>query len=1085
METEDTPQTPASPTPEMMTAMVSEEEVTELQPVSEGDEDAKSHVDTDADSDFDVEGNKKEKGGDETLTELLHLSQTELVVLSKSWDMFMVALGGERETVGDAIFGALTSRLSVLQEAFKGRPRAIVSLNLFNGFRLLCEKSPDPNDLKLQVETLAFKHLGNEITQQRVDAVTEAYLELMQQNVPELPPGSINVWQKMLTYTGSCCRYISATYTERLKIIQEDWHVIQNAQEAEHEGDESVTRSFAGMCTFSSEVIGQQIEGWMEELLTVFTVLVERIGNPSHLMEECELLAISMIRKAKDIKFDRFKPVMLAALRSLLPKSWSTTHETAWEWLWSCISQNLHESTQKVRAFKTYNAQLFSSFNEEQLDTFRTDLYTDFFAKCEQSQDVFKQSQTRLRYIADRVLHSSYDMFHKPKDEMVDELSALGLRHVGYGVPIELFAPFTDSCVQVIKGVVSKMPKSESTKKITVAAVGLHMADERDVPEHMMVEGFRWSIGLVARLLMRIITEGSTAVMQAIYQDSAKLLRHALEEAPRGTRASLQLRVRVGSQSISPLYWALRSGAHTAAQTMLEDVLTIRADRDRYYYGINDLFRFQPTIAADILQEAPKLVKPFLDGLIWRSHKTKDGLRPVVYYMEHLLQNNDDEQMISQAFVSFVQFKNPKIIVHPILIFVSDLVWAKLVRRFFLADQIFRMVNFLIFLIAGCFLNSHSVMVDPVQSKFLAAARLLVYTMGFGKLLYSHIYEMYQAHARQEWKRIGRLRVPQYLLKSTEMLSFALLLDMAFMMMAEPMIHCFGSTDAYLAFTCENYTDGLSLMYEVFLVGGIFLYVILIFGIGSSISIEISEYRVLCMSAVKQVMLCFGVVTLAIFTFGFSVTAMTREVANLSCEEWADFGTSVSTLFQLAVGMMDLGELSNLAEESPFLLVVIALFLLLVYSFFFNILVSQFCGVHSSLAEDSEGHARLSRGDVILDTLKAVQMKKWKAFVTRLALDQRTDLDEGDIGLPGGIKVFEPAGANPKTQDQIIRFGGQTDPSLPWPEKLHEENSTEKMIQKTIRGSLEKLMAGSKTSKGGTESDVQSSTHHSTTNASD
>eukprot|EP00913_Durusdinium_trenchii_P006546 g6149.t1 len=225
--------------------MVSEEEVTELQPVSEGDEDAKSHVDTDADSDFDVEGNKKEKGGDETLTELLHLSQTELVVLSKSWDMFMVALGGERETVGDAIFGALTSRLS---EAFKGRPRAIVSLNLFNGFRLLCEKSPDPNDLKLQVETLAFKHLGNEITQQRVDAVTEAYLELMQQMANDLGVGQ-------------------RPSRERAKRdhAQEDWHVIQNAQEAEHEGDESVTRSFAGMCTFSSEVIGQQIEGGSNE----------------------------------------------------------------------------------------------------------------------------------------------------------------------------------------------------------------------------------------------------------------------------------------------------------------------------------------------------------------------------------------------------------------------------------------------------------------------------------------------------------------------------------------------------------------------------------------------------------------------------------------------------------------------------------------------------------------------------------------------------------------------------------------------------------------------------------------------------
>eukprot|EP00913_Durusdinium_trenchii_P001988 g1839.t1 len=201
----------------------------------------------------------------------------------------------------------------------------------------------------------------------------------------------------------------------------------------------------------------------------------------------------------------------------------------------------------------------------------------------------------------------------------------------------------------------------------------------------MMVEGFRWSIGLVARLLMRIITEGSTAVMQAIYQDSAKLLRHALMEAPRGTRNSLQLNVRVGSQSISPL-----SGCHTAARTMIQDVLTIRADRDRYYYGVNDMFRFQPDIAANILQEAPKLVNVFLDGLIWRSHKTKDGLRPVVYYMEHLLQDTDEEMMVSRALVSFVHFRNPKIIVHPILIFVSDLLWEKLVRSFFMYDQVFR-----------------------------------------------------------------------------------------------------------------------------------------------------------------------------------------------------------------------------------------------------------------------------------------------------------------------------------------------------------------------------------------------------------
>ena len=31
-----------------------------------------------------------------------------------------------------------------------------------------------------------------------------------------------------------------------------------------------------------------------------------------------------------------------------LPTSWSSSHETAWEWLWSTISRNLREGTQKA-----------------------------------------------------------------------------------------------------------------------------------------------------------------------------------------------------------------------------------------------------------------------------------------------------------------------------------------------------------------------------------------------------------------------------------------------------------------------------------------------------------------------------------------------------------------------------------------------------------------------------------------------------------------------------------------------------------------------------------------------------------------
>ena len=36
-------------------------------------------------------------------------------------------------------------------------PRAMLSMRLFNGFRMLAEKTSEPEELKILVETLAFK----------------------------------------------------------------------------------------------------------------------------------------------------------------------------------------------------------------------------------------------------------------------------------------------------------------------------------------------------------------------------------------------------------------------------------------------------------------------------------------------------------------------------------------------------------------------------------------------------------------------------------------------------------------------------------------------------------------------------------------------------------------------------------------------------------------------------------------------------------------------------------------------------------------------------------------------------------------
>ncbi|CAK9034042.1 unnamed protein product [Durusdinium trenchii] len=1017
---------------------------------------------------------------------LLQLLQSEVVVLRQSFEILNKAMGDDKGMVGDAIYSSLAGALISIKDKFS-TPRSLMSMRLYNGFRLLCDKCEDPEEMKSYVETLAFRHLGYEITEMRVEAVKDAFGELLQQNATDSPPGSIAAWRQVLSYTGSAYSFVSTSYGERLKVIREDWDSVQSAAEADDE-DEAVVRSFGKMCAFSNQVMGQETENWMEELLEVFHVLVERISNPSLLQEECELLAIS-VSKSKEIDFGKFKPVMMAALRSLLPKTWSTSHETAWEWLWQTIARNLKEATAKVRMYKPYNAHLFSVLGDEQLEHFRSTIYTHFFSKCAASQDLFKQSLTRLRYIADRVLQSSYDMFHKPKIEMVDELSALGLRHVGYGVPIELFGPFADSCVEVIKPVIDALPEG---KALAASGDAFGLSPKNDSPmvptksgsgdaAHLMLEGFRWSIGLVSRVLVRTIIEGSTAVMQAIHQADPKRLRRALREAPRSERFTWQLSVRVGSQSISPLYWALRSGAHNVAKTMIQDVLTIRADRDNYYYGVNDLFRLQPDVVENILREAPQLAENFLDGLIWRSHKTLEGWRPVIYYLEHLLQDMDENKTISRALKSFVKFNHPKTIMHPILTFTLDMLWERLAMRIFLKDQVLTLINFVLFLLSACVLNHF----DSDASKYcLAVVRLLVYIMGFGKLLYLHSEAMVKAFATGSFKKVGPFSVPQYLTNGPDFIGLLLMLDMMAMLTVEPMVRCLGADNQLLRFTCETWTEGMSFAYETFIVVGIFFYTLLVLEL-ASVSIELSEYRVLCLNAVKQVLICVGAVFITVCAFTFAIVAADHELARLSAHEWDSFGSIMAMLIEMVVGVLDLQVLHELSVESPFILLLVILFMLMVYSFLFNLLISQFCGVYNSLAGDIKGYARLARGLIILDSLKDLKVERWKAFVESLDLQRRVDFEEGDLGLAGGVKTLEPALDHPVAKDPIIRFGGQPDPALPFPEKkiVDEEGSMERTIQTTIRKSLEKMLG--KRLASDYDSADKSSSYHSSSHRSE
>ena len=107
--------------------------------------------------------------------------------------------------------------------------------------------------------------------------------------------------------------------------------------------------------------------------------------------------------------------------------------------------------------------------------------------------------------------------------------------------------------------------------------------------------------------------------MVAIITNSAEQLRKAVGCTPRGKRALWMLNVQVGTQYISPLLWAIETGSLEAAKGIISDLLTIRADRDRYYYGMDTMFERHPDIVKRLCADAQVLLPTLLDGRIRRS----------------------------------------------------------------------------------------------------------------------------------------------------------------------------------------------------------------------------------------------------------------------------------------------------------------------------------------------------------------------------------------------------------------------------------------------------------------------------------
>jgi hypothetical protein len=543
--------------------------------------------------------------------------------------------------------------------------------------------------------------------------------------------------------------------------------------------------------------------------------------------------------------------------------------------------------------------------------------------------------------------------------------------------------------------------------------------------------------------------------MRAINQNSEKMLNKAISCAPRGERSRWMLTVQVGTQSISPLAWSIESGNFSAAIAIIHDLLTFRADRDRYYYGVDDLFKRHPDILKMLCDLAPELLPKLLDGLIWRSRTTENSMRRVNYYMKHLL--IDEEGGFSKNLAWLTAAKDPKLVCHPVIVLVADIVWSRVAYRSFLFGKSWLFFTLLVFITSQSVLEHLEGEKGEPERASVFACRCFIYMASLTQLLFTHVRDSTIAYRKKDTIKIFCIGVPAYLRHWQDAAGMSLTVSLIAMLILEPILWCWKYQNGRLFEENCPEAEEYRFSYTVFSMFSMFLYYILLIDL-SVISTRISSFVLVCVRMLAEVALFLGAIFSCILMFGSALSVLDQDSL-----DFAGIQKGSYALFRIALRTYATSRYTEFRKE-PTLLVMVFLFGILTVFFLLNMLIAQLSCAYSSVYEDMVGYARLERAETIVEIMPSIPKKRFNAFIDSLRLHKRLEFNQGDVGVAGGIQMREAANLNPTTVDSIRRFGGSTSPEMQWPEDDADgegEDRLEKM-EKLIQKTMKRLTEGGK-----------------------
>mmetsp|Transcript_48663 Transcript_48663/g.99363 ORF Transcript_48663/g.99363 Transcript_48663/m.99363 type:complete len:1196 (+) Transcript_48663:44-3631(+) len=625
----------------------------------------------------------------ETLLQTMDEVANDQTVITRSWDMALDNYD-ELELAG-LLFDTLFEIAPNLRSVYS-KPRQTMSVKFMDMLSTLVSFHGEQARVEEQITWLGIRHVHYNAKRQHTAVMQEVLLTTMARAVgaddwsEEIEKAWTDLWQSStaklfdvmeqaelhgervrelwarvqarttLVKFGSALRKALLSGTEWVQSLSSP----QKGRDEEHPaGDEldakmKAQRQKLAQDTFSDK--SNQADNIGTQFWNMLTSLLDLMWQPERQNEKLIVMTTLFFECGiRSYNLDTIGESMLQTMSKILGDDLKKEDAAAWRWWWNMTKSTMARTLDSCEQGHAALVRTSWEKAKEQrpLEELGEYLFQGLATLAPHVIHIFK----RPKKIQAMQFVNAVELlvtFNEDPGHFFEELKGLTIRHIKYGVKPDYAKPYGKAVLRGMEELLGDDFDAE-TKQAWICL---------------------WE--KVSNCVIRALSIGSNLVIVSLIQGDLEKLVEAMGCTPRGERFRTLTEVEVNGEVLSPLKWAIQDGKIALAKYIIDDLLTIRADRHAYYYGREILFKTHPDIVRLLAEEAPVLLEALCNGLMWHSHTVYDGKVRVNYYIREMYGCPEEMENVWETPLGVLALKgDPQHFTHPVIVRLIDCKWRQ------------------------------------------------------------------------------------------------------------------------------------------------------------------------------------------------------------------------------------------------------------------------------------------------------------------------------------------------------------------------------------------------------------------------